>query len=135
MTRATPDRCLAAADQMLTGTGPLGATALADGWWPKACACLIRLALEGGIDAFWQRVSPPVAACANGRTKHLMLRRRDRDLARRVSFAWAALSSAVHHHCYEMAPTAGELRRLHTEVTALLATLNSDLISRRPDGS
>jgi hypothetical protein len=135
MTRATPDRCLAAADQMLTGTGPLGATALADGWWPKACACLIRLALEGGIDAFWQRVSPPVAACANGRTKHLMLRRRDRDLARRVSFAWAALSSAVHHHCYEMAPTAGELRRLHTEVTALLATLNSDVISRRPDGS
>ncbi|GII22722.1 hypothetical protein [Planosporangium mesophilum] len=124
MTTVTPDRCLAAADQMLRATGPLGATAVAAGWWPKACACLIRLALEGGIDAFWQRLSPPVAVCANGRTKHLMLRRYDRTVARRVSFAWAALSSATHHHCYEMAPTAGELRRLHTEVTALLATLN-----------
>jgi hypothetical protein len=123
MTTATPDRCLAAADQMLRGAGPLGATALAGGWWPKACACLIRLALEGGIDAFWQQVSPPVATCASGRTKQLMLRRYDRTMARRISFTWAALSSATHHHCYEMAPTAGELRRLHTEVTALLAKL------------
>jgi hypothetical protein len=124
VTTVAPDRCLAAADQMLRGAGPLGATAVTGGWWPKACACLIRLALEGGIDDFWQQVSPPVIACGGTRTKLLMLRSRiDRAVARRISFTWASLSSATHHHCYEMAPTAGELRRLHTEVTALLATL------------
>jgi hypothetical protein len=125
MTTVTSDRCLAAADQMLRGAGPLGVLALAAGWWPKACACLIRLALEGGIDAFWQQVSPPVAACGSARTKLLMLRSRtDRAVARRISFAWATLSSATHHHCYELAPTAGELRGLHAEVTALVKTLN-----------
>ncbi len=127
MNPATPDRCLAAADEMLGGGGPLGLAAVSAGWWPKACACLIRLALEGGVDAFWHRMSPPIAACATGRTKHLMLRRHDRRLASRVSFAWATLSAAIHHHCYEMAPTAAELRRLHTEVTAILTELGTHL--------
>ncbi|MET7373431.1 hypothetical protein [Micromonospora arida] len=96
------------------------------GWWPRACACLIRLALEGGVDAYWRRVKPTVAACRQGRAKQLMLRGRlgpGRETARRVAFAWATLSAATHHHCYEMAPTAAELRRLHTEVSALLARL------------
>lgn len=124
MTAANPVRYLDAADQMLRGAGPTGATAVSGGWWPKACACLIRLALEGGLQDFWQRVSPQVAASANGRTKLLMLRRRtNRDTARRTSYAWATLSRATHHHCYETAPTAAELRRLHTEVTELLDLL------------
>ncbi|MGC9671224.1 hypothetical protein ACNTMW_32345 [Planosporangium sp. 12N6] len=121
----TPDRCLGAADQLLRGSGALGTTAVTGAWWPKACACLVRLALESGLDDFWHRASPPVAACANGRTKQLLLRRYDRRLARRISYAWAALSAATHHHCYEMAPTAGELRRLHTEVITLLETLHA----------
>jgi hypothetical protein len=126
MSAPDPQRWLTAADQMLRGAGPLGSTAVAGGWWPKACACLIRLALEGGIDGFWRRTNAPVAECGRGRTKHLMLRSRSgpgADVARRVSFAWATLSRATHHHCYEMAPTAAELRRLHTEVTALLERL------------
>jgi hypothetical protein len=124
VTAANPVRYLDAADQMLRGAGRTGAAAIRGGWWPKACACLIRLALEIGLHDFWQRVSPQVAASTSGRTKLLMLRRRtDRDTARRTSYAWAALSRATHQHCYETAPTAAELRRLHAEVTALLDLL------------
>ncbi|MET7747848.1 hypothetical protein [Micromonospora sp. NPDC005367] len=128
MTAPTPQRCLAAADQLLRGSGALGATAVTAGWWPRACACLIRLALEGGVNAYWRRVKPSVAACRQGRAKQLMLRGRlgpGADTARRVAFAWATLSAAAHHHCYELAPTAAELRRLHAEVTALLTRLQA----------
>jgi hypothetical protein len=113
-------RCLDTAHDMLSGS-------CAGGWWRRACACLIRLALERGIDEYWQRTSPPVAACASQRAKLLMLRRlRTRAVAQRVALAWAALSRATHHHCYELAPTAGELRHLHAEVTAILTDLRAN---------
>ncbi len=113
----TPDRCLDAADGLLRG-GPSGV------WWPKACACLIRLALELAVEQYWLATSPPVATCTAQRTRLLMLHRRSgQELARRVAFAWNTLSTATHHHCYDTAPTAGELRRLHTEVSLLAARL------------
>lgn len=31
-------------------------------------------------------------------------------LARRTAFLWSALSSACHHHPYDLAPTVGELQ-------------------------
>ncbi|SCF16384.1 hypothetical protein GA0074695_3908 [Micromonospora viridifaciens] len=137
VTPPTPQRCLATADQLLRGAGPLGAAAVSAGCWPRACACLIRLALEGGVDAYWRRVKPTVAACRQGRAKQLMLRGRlgpGTTVARRVAFAWAALSAAAHHHCYELAPTAAELRRLHTEVSVLLTALDGRLDGRtEPD--
>lgn len=122
MSTPEPQRCLAAADDMLRGAGVLGLAAVAGGWWPKACACLIRLALESGMDAYWQRVSPPVARYGNGRTKLLMLRQRmPRDVARHATYTWVTLSRATHHHCYESAPTVAELRGLHAAVVELLA--------------
>ncbi|MGR6320110.1 hypothetical protein Q2K19_25310 [Micromonospora soli] len=126
MTAPTPRRCLAAADELLRGAGPLGASGVTAGWWPRACAGLIRLALEGGVDAYWRRTRPTVAALRHGRPKQLMLHGRlgpGAAVARRVAFAWAALSAAADHHCYELAPTTAELRRLHTEVSALLSQL------------
>lgn len=123
----SPARWLAEADALLTGGGGLGSRAVTAGWWPKACACLIRLALEAGIDGFWQRSQPAVAACRRGRTKQLMLRDRrgpGPQVAGRIAYAWAALSEATHHHCYELAPTAAELRRLHREVSDLLTHLD-----------
>ncbi|MGB2571890.1 hypothetical protein ACPFP2_26080 [Micromonospora citrea] len=129
MSAPTPAACLAAADQLLRGAGPLGTSAVTAGWWPRACACLIRLALEGGVDSYWQRSRPAVAACRQGRAKQLMLRGRlgpGPEVARRAAYAWATLSAATHHHCYELAPTAAELRRLHTEVRTLLTRLDAD---------
>ncbi|GAA1569897.1 hypothetical protein GCM10009827_109620 [Dactylosporangium maewongense] len=113
----TPGRCLDAADGLLR-SGPSGV------WWPKVCACLTRLALELAIEQYWLTTSPQVAACTEQRTR--MLRRRSgQDLARRAAFAWGALSTATHHHCYDTAPTAGELRRLHTEVGTLVKHLSN----------
>ncbi|SCE99431.1 hypothetical protein [Micromonospora mirobrigensis] len=126
MTAPTADRCLSAADRLLRGAGRFGAAAVTAGWWPRVCACLIRLALEGGVDGYWQRVRPDVAACQQNRAKQLMLRGRlgpGAAVARRIGYAWATLSTATHHHCYELAPTAAELRRLHTEVADLLTEL------------
>ncbi|MFG1759776.1 hypothetical protein [Micromonospora echinofusca] len=131
-----PQRCLAAAEELLRGAGAFGGAAVAGGWWPRACACLIRLALEGGIDAYWRRTRPAVAGCRQGRAKQLMLRGRLGPgvvVARRVAFAWATLSAAAHHHCYELAPTAAELRRLHTEVSTLLARLDDDVPAVPPE--
>lgn len=132
MSNREPDRHLAAAERMLTGADTVGEHAVSGGWWPKACACLIRLALEAGLHAFWNRVAPPVAA-TSGRTKLLMLRRRTgRTVAGRMAYAWAALSRATHHQCYEVAPTAGELRALHGEVTALLRLLDEAAARNAP---
>ena len=126
MTEPDPRRYLEAADNMLRGAGTLGAAAVTSGWWPKACACLIRLALEGAIDAYWQHVSPPVARYGNGRTKLLMLRRRvPRELARQATYTWATLSRATHHHCYETSISAGELRQLLQVAEAIVAGLAS----------
>jgi hypothetical protein len=115
---------LGAADAMLSGAAPFGTGADDGGWWPKACACLIRLGLESGLDAFWSHTNAAVGASRNQRTKLLMLRRYvDQDVARRASFTWATLSRLTHHRVGEAAPTASELRHLHVEVTGLLARL------------
>ncbi|MEH0824718.1 hypothetical protein V6U84_31680, partial [Micromonospora sp. CPCC 205714] len=72
---------------------------------------------------------PAVGKCRQGRAKQLMLRGRPgpgAEVARRVTFAWTTLSAAAHHHCYELAPTAAELRRLHAEVSTLLTRLGEE---------
>jgi hypothetical protein len=37
---------------------------------------------------------------------------------------WSRLSDATHPHPYELAPTVGELRRWHNEVTELVNLLD-----------
>jgi L-arabinose isomerase len=37
--------------------------------------------------------------------------------------AWLGLAGAAHHHAYELAPTAAELRTWHSEVTQLARLL------------
>jgi len=44
-------------------------------------------------------------------------------IAQRAAYLWWALSRAGHHHGYELALNAGELRHLHTEVLAVVAVL------------
>jgi hypothetical protein len=115
---------LGAADAMLTGAGPAGVSAVDGGWWPRACACLIRLGLESGLNSFWAGTNAAVGASRNQRTKLVMLRRHvDRDVARRVAYAWATLSRLTHHRSFDAPPTASEMRQLHREVTDLLVWL------------
>lgn len=37
--------------------------------------------------------------------------------------AWLGLAGAAHHHAYELAPTAAELRTWHTKVSELASLL------------
>jgi hypothetical protein len=37
--------------------------------------------------------------------------------------SWLGLSRAAHHHAYELAPTAGELRNWHFDVSAVADVL------------
>lgn len=123
---AGPDRCLAAADQLLS-TVVSGAR----GSWPRACAWLLRLALEAAMDDYWQQFHPEVVSVRARQPQFLILERyAGRGIAARAAYAWSALSRAGHHHSYELGLTAGEVRRLRQEV----ATLVNDLAAGRADG-
>jgi len=118
--RITPEELLAAADQLLTSPIP-GAGAQ----WPRACALLIRLALEMTLDRFWGRELPSAADCGM-RQQLLLLPHYTADQPTAVGLAreaWLGLAGAAHHHAYELAPTAAELRTWHTKVNELASLL------------
>lgn len=102
---AEAERRLEMADRLL-GDPEL----VAEGVWPRACAWLIRLALEHALDAFWARHRPPVAEATRRAQLIVLTRTVDPDLGRRCAELWQTLSRAAHHHAYELAPTAVELR-------------------------
>jgi hypothetical protein len=110
----SPEELLAAADQLLAAPMPgLGSL------WPRACALMIRLALEVSLDRFWARVLP-AAATVGMRQQLLMLPLYASDEAASLAReAWLGLAGAAHHHAYELAPTAAELRRWHSSVGRL----------------
>ncbi len=94
-----------------------------DGVWPRACTWLLRLAVERALDALWARRCPD-AANASRRAQLLALDRFvDAELARDITALWYTLSSAAHHHAYELAPVAVELRRWHCEAAAVIGKL------------
>ncbi|WP_422734177.1 hypothetical protein ACN26Y_02465 [Micromonospora sp. WMMD558] len=118
-TTASPQDCLAAADKLLTSVvrGTRGA-------WPRACAWLLRLAVEAAMDDYWQRCHPEVAALRARTPQFLILDRyAGRHVAARAGYAWSALSRAGHHHCYELGLTAAELRRLRETVATVIGDL------------
>ncbi len=97
------------------------------GLWPRACAWLLRLALESAVDDLWARERPAVALTPM-RTRLLSLhhvRGLGPEPPARAEYLWASLSRAVHHHPYELSPTATELRRWYQDVHALTLTLGS----------
>lgn len=88
-----------------TGAGPVGV-------WPRAAALLGRRAIEEALDRLWAKRAPGMErASARAQLACLPDYVSDRTLAADVASAWASLSSACHHHTYELAPTAGELQR------------------------
>lgn len=80
------------------------------GLWPRAAALLGRQALESTLDAWWRAKGIPLDACTT-RAQLLCLATyvRDDGLAGRLQYAWGRLSSACHHHSYELPPAAAEL--------------------------
>jgi hypothetical protein len=77
--------------------------------WPRASAILGRQALEKALDELWEEVAPGVEK-ATRRAQLLCLPLYvDTVLADRVRHSWYGLSSACHHHAYELSPIAAEL--------------------------
>jgi hypothetical protein len=127
----TPTELLDAADQLLRSPVPgLG------NLWPRACALLIRLALELTLDQYWARVLPAAADC--GMRQQLLLlplyassgpastgAASPVDAVSLAREAWLGLAGAAHHHVYELAPNASELRGWHTAVTQLHTLLSA----------
>jgi len=117
---------LAAADQLLRTVGP-GLR----GAWPRACAWLLRLELEAALDRFWATVRPEIGTATHAQRPKLLLlpAYAGKDVARRVSYVWWALSRAGHHHHYELGITSAELTRLRDEVVELVEVLRSLSVS------
>lgn len=117
----TPRELLEVADSLLRG----GVTGMS-GTWPRACAGLLRTALECTLDDFWRRRAPGVLT-ASMRTQLLVLPVLAGDEAGGTARgAWHGLCRAVHHHSYELPPTVAELRGWHRDVTTLRGLLRLD---------
>ncbi len=111
-----PDELLAEADHLLTAQ--IKGTR---GLWPRACAWLIRLALEQTLDEFWA-CELPEAVNSSMRAQLLLLPHYAGDeVAANARDAWFGLARAAHHHSYDLAPTAAELRRWYHLVKGLSA--------------
>ena len=93
------------------------------GRWPRACAVLTRLALEKSLDDFWAARLPGAKSCSMRAQLLLLPRYAGAEVAAAARDAWFGLARAAHHHAYELAPTAAELRTWHD----LVSTISTDL--------
>lgn len=101
------------------------------GAWARAAALLTRQALERALDELWivrdVHLSP---VSAHAQLLCLRAYLDDDALAAEVRYAWGALSRACHHHPYELAPTADELRRWNRTVRTLVTRIQASPDSR-----
>ena len=106
------------ADRILRETGPD-----TRGLWPRTVARLTRLALERATDSHWSRTQPEMISCPMTIRLLMLEWVLNRADARKAFLTWSRLSDATHPHPYDLAPTAGELRRWHNEVTRIVELL------------
>jgi hypothetical protein len=114
----TPEQLLDETDRLLQQS-----RTTTRGLWPRACAWLLRLALESALDAMWARVRPEIASAPRRAQLLVLPEVTGRELAVEVAQTWGALSRAGHHHTYELAPTAAELRGWEEAVRGHVAEL------------
>ncbi len=113
-----PEALLAETDRLLST-----AVAHTHGRWPRTSALLIRYALEQALHAVWARVEPSAAEAPMRAQLLILPSYADPDVALTARQAWTGLARAAHHHAYELAPTAGELRAWHDLVHDLIGHL------------
>ncbi|CAN5800540.1 hypothetical protein BH24ACT15_BH24ACT15_38450 [soil metagenome] len=104
---------MSAVGELLDTAEALMTRTSADSWgrWPRASALLIRQSIETAID----RLDPALAGVRNARARLMALRAvlsDDQPLADDVDYAYGALSRMIHHHAYELPPTAVELQQM-----------------------
>lgn len=79
--------------------------------WARGAALLTRQAIEAALADFWRARSIDMAD--RDFTAQLVALRfyvDDPGTARLAHQTWSSLSNACHHHAYDLAPTAAELR-------------------------
>ena len=104
----TPVEILAAADAL---AGPERSSSALG--WPRMVAVLARHAIEETLRQYWALREPGMERCTwHAQLLCLPVYLSNRKLAREAAAAWTDLSRACHHHPYELAPTANELRDL-----------------------
>jgi hypothetical protein len=115
-----PERLLVAARTITNRPEALAARSS----WARASALLARQALELAVERFWAAHAPGLIK-SHRSTQLLCLPwyMKDPAAARTVHQTWAALSSACHHHTYDLAPTALEMSVLFEEVEQALTAL------------
>ena len=95
------------ADQLLDGEFGLGARG------PRTAALLARTVLEEWLDEQSASWSSPTLGFPTARSKIVALGAvRGASVGERTRRVWHALSRAVHHHAYELQPSAAEIRQL-----------------------
>lgn len=107
-------RLLAYAEQVLDGKVALKSSG------PRTAALLVRCALEDWLDeqsAKWASTTYPFPTTASKLIALQVLD--DGELGQRARRTWSALSRTVHHHAYELQPSAAEVRHLLEQVRDL----------------
>ncbi|MEU8080730.1 hypothetical protein AB0B31_35390 [Catellatospora citrea] len=118
----TPQQLLDAASQLLIQPSPSMRRC-----WQRGCACLTRVALEQGLRRYWAGMAPSVAGCPMRHQLLALPAFAGAEAAQMARTAWHGLSRAMHHHTYELAPTAAELHGWHQDVASLLSRLDPAL--------
>jgi hypothetical protein len=122
----SPEDLLSAARDLLTRTHLRDTSDLRSrGVWPRAAAHLCRQALEEALDLYWRKRMPGLEL-ASMRAQLTVLPTYLRDeSALDAAYLWGALSSACHHHLYELSPTAPELARWIESTQRLLSATST----------
>ena len=89
----------------------------------RAAALLTRQALELVIDAALARRIPDLDGVAMRVKLACLIELTDPAAAHEAAWLWARLSTACHHHPYDLAPTGDELTEWISRVEALLVNV------------
>ncbi len=107
------------AEQILDGVVPVPG-----GRAPRAAAVVARQALEEEVTARCAELAT-FAHRPRMRSRLILLRHHHPEVGRIAQIAWDGLSGAVHHHSYELQPTAAEVRSLLRLVAEVVASPSS----------
>lgn len=94
-----------------------------EGVWPRATAWVLRLSLEEALRSLWRSVAPQLEACPMRAQLLALTKFVNPNVAQSVRALWHALSRVAHHHAYELAPTATELRTWQRETRRIATEL------------
>lgn len=123
---ATPAKALTAAAILLDeGPGPARA---------RTVVRLLRYALEGALDVYWEAARPGKvpASVPRGRRLRLLVATLGRTFAHDTYTTWCRLSDAARPAPYEPPPPVAELRELQRRTEAAVAELLGSAITSGP---